>query len=67
MVDRILFTRILDPAFEQCDVHIPDFTKEKGWIKREHEDLERFVGFEVERSPEEKGISYRFELWEKED
>jgi dihydrofolate reductase len=108
LVDRILFTRILSPGFDSCDVFLPDFTgefrkslqeddhvndddhedikenkedvekansKEKEetssvwkFKQRPHKTLEDFVGFEVpEGEVEEKGVRYRFELWEREE
>jgi len=67
-VDRILLTRILSPAFEECDVFMPDFlggTNEgNGWTKAAHDALQEWVGFEVaEGVQEEKGIQYEFQMW----
>lgn len=71
-VDRILLTRVLSPAFEDCDVFIPNFLaensirngKEIGWERATHEDLNLWVGFEVPEGPqEENGIVYEFQMW----
>ncbi|KAJ7900322.1 dihydrofolate reductase [Mycena olivaceomarginata] len=52
-VDRILLTRILSPAFDECDVFMPDF-----WA------LEAWVGSEVAQgAQEENGVKYEFQMW----
>ena len=68
--DRILLTRILSPAFEDCDVHFPDFREQKRedgddkWIKTSHARLVEWVGSEVlEGVQEEKGVRYEFQMW----
>lgn len=66
LISQILLTRIISPAFDECDVHLPDFTLDKVWQLRPHTELERFVGFDVKEGEiEEKGVRYRFELWER--
>ncbi|KIM85172.1 hypothetical protein PILCRDRAFT_66442, partial [Piloderma croceum F 1598] len=70
LLDRILLTRIISPAFEQCDVVMPDFlayqTSEdgSGWLRALHTDLEAWAGFDVpEGVQEENGIQYEFQMW----
>jgi dihydrofolate reductase len=71
-VDRILLTRIISPAFEQCDVFMPDFLGEVmekdgekvEWRKATHGDLEAWVAFEVpEGVQEENGVNYEYQMW----
>ena len=69
-VDRILLTRILSPAFDECDVFMPDFQKpgtpeEKGgWTQSSHAELEEWVGFAVPQgTQEENGVQYEFQMW----
>ena len=69
-VDRILLTRILEPTFEQCDVHMPDFLAGAGdkahalWRRTSHAELQEWAGFEVpEGVQEENGVKYEFQMW----
>jgi dihydrofolate reductase len=70
-VDRILLTRILSPAFENCDVFMPEFQSvndasgdREPWKRSSHQDLQDWVGFSVpEGVQEEKGIQYEFQMW----
>jgi len=70
-VDRILLTRILSPAFEQCDVYMPDFqTPEEvandssHWRRSTHAELQEWAGFDVpEGIQEENGVKYEFQMW----
>ena len=68
-VDRVLLTRILSPAFEGCDVFMPDFLAESGgevrpWRKASHDELQEWAGFEVaEGTQEENGVQYEFQMW----
>ncbi|PCH33674.1 hypothetical protein WOLCODRAFT_62474 [Wolfiporia cocos MD-104 SS10] len=66
-VDRVLLTRILSPAFEQCDVYMPDFlsaASESPWRRSTHEELQTWAGFEVpEGVQEENGVQYEFQMW----
>jgi len=69
-IDRILLTRILSPAFDECDVFIPEFRKQLAedyellWERASHEDLEAWVEFEVPRGVQkENGVEYEFQLW----
>ncbi|KAJ7125599.1 dihydrofolate reductase-like domain-containing protein [Mycena crocata] len=66
-VDRILLTRIISPAFDECDVFMPDFlggTDGGTWKKEAHAALEQWVGFEVaEGEQEENGVRYEFQMW----
>jgi dihydrofolate reductase len=70
ILDRILLTRILDPAFEECDTFLPDFHKQSNpeekvvWRQADHKALSQWVGFEVpEGVQEEKGVKYVFQMW----
>ena len=64
VVDRILLTRILSPAFEDCDVFFPEFRTGPGWSQATHEALEAWVGFEVAKGVQiENGIEYEFQMW----
>lgn len=72
LADRILLTRILSPAFEDCDVHMPEFRDEKGeeWMKASREELVNWVGQDVPESPQEENkmkpgevVKYEFEMW----
>lgn len=76
LVDRILLTRVLEPAFDECDVFLPDFAKQtrpvssgeegKVWTQSEHRELVDWVGWDVpEGVVEEKGVKYRYEMWVK--
>ena len=72
LADRILLTRILSPAFEDCDVRMPEFRDEKGeeWTKASREDLVKWVGQDVPECPQEENkmkpgeiVKYEFEMW----
>lgn len=66
-VDRILLTRIISPAFEDCDVFMPDFSAGEGWAQALHAELRTWVGFDVpEGIQEEKGVQYEFQMWVRE-
>ncbi|KAF5313180.1 hypothetical protein D9619_003285 [Psilocybe cf. subviscida] len=69
-VDRILLTRILSPAFDNCDVFMPDFLdpgtpgERGGWTQASHAELEEWVGFTVPQgTQEEDGVQYEFQMW----
>ena len=67
-VDRILLTRILSPAFEDCDVFMPDFLEDVSgsrlWRRASHEELREWVGFDVVvGAQEENGVQYEFKMW----
>ncbi|KAJ6621728.1 dihydrofolate reductase-like domain-containing protein [Mycena sp. CBHHK59/15] len=66
-VDRILLTRIFSPAFDTCDVFMPDFlggTGGSGWTLAPHDALQAWAGVEVaEGMQEENGIRYEFQMW----
>ena len=80
-VDRILLTRVLDPAFEDCDVFLPEFRdgekSQEGpldnkdgssarWRQATHADLVKWVDFDVPSGiQEEKGVKYEFQMWVK--
>ena len=61
LVDRVLLTRVLS-EFE-CDTFLYDFASDPKWTKSTHEELCRWIGFEVDEENEEKGIRYRYEMW----
>jgi dihydrofolate reductase len=63
-VNRVLLTRILSPAFDECDVFMPDFLAEDKWKRASHAELESWVGFEVAAGvQEENGVQYEFQMW----
>ena len=70
LLDRILLTRIISPAFEQCDVFMPDFLGDQSqkegsaWLKASHAELQAWTEFEVpEGVQEENGVQYEFQMW----
>lgn len=67
LVDRVLLTRVLEPAFDECDVFLPDFSAQEGgkrWRRSGHGELVEWVGWDVpEGVVEEKGVKYRYEMW----
>ena len=67
LAERILLTRIVEPAFEECDVFMPDFIGGEGggeWARAPHDALCDWVGFEVPSGVrEERGVKYEFEMW----
>ena len=70
-VDRVLLTRILQPAFEDCDTVMPDFVKiaeEQSdgaslWRQASRDELEEWVGSAVPRGEVENGVHYEFQMW----
>ncbi|KAF8525055.1 dihydrofolate reductase-like domain-containing protein [Hysterangium stoloniferum] len=63
VVNRILLTRVLSPAFEDCDVFFPEF-QSQGWNRASHAELEAWAGFRVaEGVQSEKGVEYEFQMW----
>lgn len=70
-VDRVLLTRILEPSFEQCDVHMPNFLyaepqggEHVAWRRTSHAVLQEWAGFAVpEGIQEESGVKYEFQMW----
>ncbi|TBU35296.1 dihydrofolate reductase [Dichomitus squalens] len=67
-VDRVLLTRILAPAFEDCDVFMPDFLTQTDdtlpWRRVSHAELQEWVGFDVVAGEqEENGVQYEFQMW----
>lgn len=67
-VDRILLTRIAEPAFDDCDVFMPDFEKQGGWRRAEHTELVQWVGAAVaEGMQDEGGVKYEFQMWVRQD
>ena len=72
-VDRVLLTRISSPAFEDCDVHLPDFLSDKNpegksmWIRARREELEEWTGLDVPQGVQtENGVEYEFQMWTRE-
>ncbi|GHJ87366.1 hypothetical protein NliqN6_3768 [Naganishia liquefaciens] len=64
LVDRILLTRVIEPAFDECDVFLPDFAAQEDWQRSTHGELVEWVGWDVpEGVVEEKGVKYRYEMW----
>ena len=67
LADRVLMTRIVSPAFEECDVKMPDFLALGQWRQASHKELESWVGFDVvEGEQEENGVRYEFQMWVRE-
>ena len=63
-------TRVLSPAFEDCDVFFPEFRETKAedgsplWTQASHEELEAWVGSTVPRGTQkENNIEYEFQMW----
>ena len=72
-VDRVLLTRISSPAFQDCDVHLPDFlsdTNSEGnamWTRARHEELKEWTGLDVPQGVQtENGVEYEFQMWMRE-
>ncbi|KAJ7071051.1 dihydrofolate reductase-like domain-containing protein [Mycena amicta] len=65
LADRILLTRILSPAFAECDVFMPEFVDDtNSWTRAAHDVLRDWVGFDVpEGVQEENGVQYEFQMW----
>ncbi|ORX34016.1 dihydrofolate reductase-like domain-containing protein [Kockovaella imperatae] len=68
LVDRVLLTRIISPEYAS-DVFLNDFasTQVDGrpiWLRSTHEELCKWLGWEAPKGEiEEKGTTYRFEMW----
>ena len=69
-VDRVLLTRITSPAFQDCDVHLPDFlsdTDAEGnavWTRTRHEELKEWTGVDVPQGIQtENAVEYEFQMW----
>lgn len=71
-VDRVLLTRILSPAFDECDVFMPNFQSDTtevdgvryGWTRAAHADLQTWVGFEVPEGVQKQNeIEFEFQMW----
>ncbi|KAF7985361.1 hypothetical protein HWV62_6589 [Athelia sp. TMB] len=63
LLDRILLTRVLSPAFE-CDVFMPDFLAGGGWTRAPHAELAAWAGFAVPEGVQtENGVQYEFQMW----
>ena len=67
---RILLTRVLEPDFDDCDVHFPEFRDQKlanggkMWVYNSHQNLVDWVGSDVpEGIQKEKGVGYEFQMW----
>jgi len=72
-VDRVLLTRISSPAFQDCDVHLPNFlsdTNSEGsavWSRAGHEELKEWTGLDVPQDVQtENGVEYEFQMWTRE-
>lgn len=72
-VDRVLLTRIISPAFRDCDVYLPDFLSDKSsegnamWARSRHEVLKDWTGLEVPQGVQtENGVEYEFQMWTRE-
>jgi dihydrofolate reductase len=61
---RVLLTRVVEPAYEDCDVFFPEIREGGEWVQALHADLVEWVGFDVpEGVQEEKGTRYEFQMW----
>jgi len=72
-VDRVLLTRITSPAFQDCDVHLPDFLSDTGaegnavWVRARHEELKEWTGMDVPQGIQtENAVEYEFQMWMRE-
>ena len=67
IAERVLLTRIIEPAFEECDVFMPEFIGGQGgqeWTRAGHDALSGWAGFEVAKGMQsERGVKYEFEMW----
>jgi len=67
-VNRILLTRIISPAYEECDVFFPQFQNndqdQTQWTKRPFGELREWTGLDdqVEKD-QEKGAEWEYQLW----
>jgi dihydrofolate reductase len=65
--ERLLITRIVEPAFDDCDTFFPRWTDDPDWRQRPHEALEAWLGDKVpEGLVDDGGVTYRMEMWERE-
>ncbi len=68
--ERVLLTRIVEPAFEECDVFMPDFIGGEGgreWTRAGPDALSAWVGFDAPKGLQsERGVQYEFEMWTRE-
>lgn len=69
-VDRVLLTRISSPAFQDCDVHLPDFLSDMNsegnamWTRARHEELNEWTGMDVPQGTQtENEVEYEFQMW----
>jgi len=76
-VNRVLLTRVLAPAFEDCDVFVPELAgmvdghaqgygvdSDPVWRRASHVELCEWAGFDVPGGvQEEKGVRYEFQMW----
>ena len=63
VVHSIVLTRILEPAYDDCDAFLPDLDP-ATWTRASHLELCEHVCFKVEPGViEEQGVKYQHELW----
>lgn len=63
--ERILFTEVTGDI--ETDVDFPVDFRKSGWRRISHEELEKFVGCEVQKGHITEGrLSYEFQMWERE-
>jgi dihydrofolate reductase len=60
-LNRVLLTRVLSDF--ECDTYLYDFVNDGRWVRSSHQELIEWIGFEVEEENEEKGVTYRYEMW----
>jgi dihydrofolate reductase len=67
VVDRILFTRILSPAFEECNVYFPDIhntSSTSSWRQSSQMEIVMWLGFEPpEGVIKENGVEFEYQMW----
>ncbi|KAG8898743.1 dihydrofolate reductase [Tulasnella sp. 403] len=64
---RIIITRVLSPAYEQCDVFFPDFQSlDSRWRQASHQEMEDWTGLSIPQGiQEERGTTYEYQMWRK--
>jgi dihydrofolate reductase len=63
--ERILFTEVMGEV--ETDVEFPVEFRKEGWKRASHEQLEKFIGNEVEKGDITEGnLQYSFQMWERE-
>ena len=62
--NRIILTRVLSPAFEECNTFFPAFESDPSWARATSEEMDEWLGFEVPHGvQEERGVQYEYQMW----